>query len=67
MGARGRVKRLGERIPVRFYADTEAEIRVLAAMWSTSVPSVVRLLTDEALAFRQAQQRDGNHRGSHTS
>lgn len=67
MGARGKVKRLGDRIPVRFYADTEAEIRILAAMWSTSVPDVVRTLADEALRQRQAQQRDGIHRGSHTS
>ena len=52
MGARGKVKTLGDRIPVRFYADTEAEIRVLAAMWSTSVPNVVRILTGEALRTR---------------
>lgn len=47
------MKTLGDQIRVRFYSDTEAEIRVLAAMWSTSVPNVVRILTDEALRARQ--------------
>lgn len=58
MGARGRVKRLGERVRIRFYGDAEAELRILAAMWSTSVPHVVRILVDEALRQRKLD-KDG--------
>lgn len=58
MGARGRIRRLGDRISIRFRQDAEAEIRILAAMWRISIPEVVRILTSEALASRQAELKE---------
>lgn len=54
MGARGKTRQLGDRISIRFRQDAETQIRVLAAMWSTSVPEVVRILTSEALTARHS-------------
>lgn len=58
MGARGRTRRLGDRISIRFRQDAEAEIRILAAMWRVAVPEVVRILTSEALASREADLQE---------
>jgi hypothetical protein len=59
MGARGRVKLYGNQIPIRFRRDAETEIRILAAMWSVTIPEVVRILTSEALASREASIPNG--------
>ncbi|MCE0764824.1 hypothetical protein LWC35_18205 [Pseudonocardia kujensis] len=65
MGARGKVSKLGDPVRVRFWQDSETEMRVLAAMWSVTFQEVVRILTAEALLARQTDQ--GENRGSHTS
>ncbi len=60
MGRRGKIKEYGDRVPVRFRPGQTVELQVLAAMWSVSVPEVVRIFVTEGLRNSGASRGEAN-------